>query len=105
MLNLDQLKQILDLVRQHELSELEIEQDGVRIKVRKDAHGSVVAVHPPTPAQAQSTAPPSPANAGSPSPVAAPLAAAAPEAEIELAVVKSPIVGTFYRSSEPGAAP
>ena len=28
----------------------------------------------------------------------------AADAEIELAVVKSPIVGTFYRSSEPGAA-
>ena len=31
-------------------------------------------------------------------------AADASDAEIELAVVKSPIVGTFYRSSEPGAA-
>ena len=30
-------------------------------------------------------------------------AAAAEDAEIELAVVKSPIVGTFYRASEPGA--
>jgi acetyl-CoA carboxylase biotin carboxyl carrier protein len=28
----------------------------------------------------------------------------AADAEIELAVVKSPIVGTFYRSSEPGSA-
>src|SRR5262249_47809109 len=40
-------------------------------------------------------------------PVMAPAAGAVPAAaagtEIELAVVKSPIVGTFYRSSEPGA--
>ena len=35
--------------------------------------------------------------------MAAPVAADADETEIELAVVKSPIVGTFYRSSEPGA--
>jgi acetyl-CoA carboxylase biotin carboxyl carrier protein len=35
--------------------------------------------------------------------VQAPVDAAA-DAEIELAVVKSPIVGTFYRSAEPGAA-
>jgi acetyl-CoA carboxylase biotin carboxyl carrier protein len=34
----------------------------------------------------------------------APAAAEAGETEIELAVVKSPIVGTFYRSSEPGTA-
>jgi acetyl-CoA carboxylase biotin carboxyl carrier protein len=48
------------------------------------------------------------AAASVPTPVAAapgaPAAAdAAVETEIELAVVKSPIVGTFYRSSEPGA--
>jgi acetyl-CoA carboxylase biotin carboxyl carrier protein len=36
-----------------------------------------------------------------PAPGAAP---AAPDTDIELAVVKSPIVGTFYRSSEPGSA-
>jgi acetyl-CoA carboxylase biotin carboxyl carrier protein len=35
---------------------------------------------------------------------ASPAAAAAADAEIELAVVKSPIVGTFYRSPEPGAS-
>ena len=39
MLNLDELKQILELVRQHDLSELEIEQEGTRIKIRKDASG------------------------------------------------------------------
>jgi acetyl-CoA carboxylase biotin carboxyl carrier protein len=50
--------------------------------------------------------------AAAPGPAAAPVsapqaAAAAPvpaESEIELAVVKSPIVGTFYRSAEPGAS-
>jgi acetyl-CoA carboxylase biotin carboxyl carrier protein len=51
---------------------------------------------------------PSAAPAAPPPAVATPAAAVAPEAagdaEIELAVVKSPIVGTFYRSSEPGAA-
>ena len=31
------IKQILDLVREHELSEFEIEHDGLRLKVRKDA--------------------------------------------------------------------
>jgi acetyl-CoA carboxylase biotin carboxyl carrier protein len=36
--------------------------------------------------------------------VAAPTASDVADAEIELAVVKSPIVGTFYRSPEPGAS-
>ena len=36
-MDLDQLKQILDLVRQHDLSEFEIEHEGLRLKIRKDA--------------------------------------------------------------------
>jgi acetyl-CoA carboxylase biotin carboxyl carrier protein len=39
-----------------------------------------------------------------PAAIAAPGPLAADDTELELAVVKSPIVGTFYRSSEPGAA-
>jgi len=58
-MDLHQIKQILDLVREHELSEFEIEHDGLRLKIRKEANGAHV--------------------------------------------VTSPIVGTFYRSSEPGS--
>ena len=100
-MDLDTLKQILNLVREHELSELEVEQDGLRLKIRKD---SVVVVSGPPqnlaagPAGSSMSA----ASAGS---SAAPTATAleAGDSEIELAVVKSPIVGTFYRSPEPGA--
>ena len=111
MMDLEQIKQILDLVREHDLSEFEIEHDGLRLKVRKDANGSHVVTLPAPPAPLvlpPSTASPSSATPGPAAPMAAPTMAAAPadaaDAEIELAVVKSPIVGTFYRSSEPGAA-
>jgi acetyl-CoA carboxylase biotin carboxyl carrier protein len=104
-MDLTQLKQILELVREHELAEFEVEHDGMRLKIRKDA---VVAAGPqvaPPHGDALLHAPP---KAAAPAPVAAPdpmtpVAGAADEAEIELAVVKSPIVGTFYRASEPGA--
>jgi len=102
IINLEQLKQILDLVREHELSELEIEQEGVRLKIKKDATGSLVVqpaaglpVAATSPGTARPAVPPLP-----PIPVAA---MADGEADVELAVVKSPIVGTFYRSPEPGA--
>ena len=45
-MDLDTLKQILDLVREHELSELEVEQDGLRLKIRKDAAAPVVVAVP-----------------------------------------------------------
>ncbi len=108
-MDLEQLKQILDLVREHELSEFELEHDGLRVKIRKDANGAHVVALPAAPAM--------PVMLPTAMPVAAPAAPAATtpgasasgngdaaEAEVELAVVKSPIVGTFYRSPEPGAA-
>jgi len=102
-MDLDTLKQILDLVREHELSELEVEQDGLRLKIRKDSAVMVAAPLPPPPSRsaeaASSAALPTVPSAG---PATVGLENA--ESEIELAVVKSPIVGTFYRSPEPGAA-
>ena len=102
-MDLETLKQILDLVREHEVSELEVEQDGLRLKIRKDS-AVVVPVSPPlvpsrTPdvADVPASAPTLPSTPTS-------VALENSEAEIELAVVKSPIVGTFYRSPEPGAA-
>ena len=104
-MDLDNLKQILELVRQHDLSEFEIEHEGLKLKIRKDARAASSApAVPPIPASggAVSTAAgptPSPAQAGAPD------SEADGVEEVELAVVKSPIVGTFYRSSEPSAPP
>jgi acetyl-CoA carboxylase biotin carboxyl carrier protein len=107
-MDLQQIKQILELVREHELSEFEIEHDGLRLKVRKDANGSH-AITMPGPAPMPALIAPPSGSIVTPA-AAAPAALPSPatpadtaETEIELAVVKSPIVGTFYRSSEPGA--
>ena len=43
-LDLEQLKQILTLVRDHELSEFEVEHEGLRLRIRKDALPGVAAV-------------------------------------------------------------
>jgi len=110
-MDLNQIKQILDLVREHELSEFEIEHEGLRLKIRKDANGAHHLVSLPLPAAPAVALPAAAGVSPSPGPVATSGTAAAPaaadagaDAEIELAVVKSPIVGTFYRSPEPGTA-
>jgi acetyl-CoA carboxylase biotin carboxyl carrier protein len=106
-MDLNQLKELLDLVREHELSEFEIEHEGLRLKVRKDGVNTIVAPSPApiaAPVPVPGTAPSGPSSV--PPPVAAqgPTSVdAAGDTEIELAVVKSPIVGTFYRSPEPGS--
>jgi acetyl-CoA carboxylase biotin carboxyl carrier protein len=82
-MNLDEIRQILDLVREHELAEFELEREGLRLRVRKAGGEVAVAAPAVAPAPAAPTPPETPG--------------------VELAVIKSPIVGTFYRSSEPGA--
>jgi acetyl-CoA carboxylase biotin carboxyl carrier protein len=102
-MDLETLKQILDLVREHEVSELEVEQDGLRLKIRKDSAVLVPAPSPHVPSRPADVAvAPAPAPTLPSTPTSVALENS--EAEIELAVVKSPIVGTFYRSPEPGAA-
>jgi acetyl-CoA carboxylase biotin carboxyl carrier protein len=100
-MNVDAIKQILDLVREHELTEFELEQAGVKLRVRKQGAA------PPVPAPLPQVMAPLPA------PVAAPLVAAVPtavpapaapaEEPLELSIVTSPIVGTFYRSPDPSS--
>jgi acetyl-CoA carboxylase biotin carboxyl carrier protein len=100
-MNLDVIKDILELVRQHDLAEFEFEQDGLKLRIRK-AGGQVAFVAPTAPV----ALPPGPAGPTPISvPVTPPTGEPAPEASdpVDLAVIKSPIVGTFYRSSEPGA--
>jgi acetyl-CoA carboxylase biotin carboxyl carrier protein len=97
-MDLEDIKQILDLVREHDLAELEVERDGLKVRIRKA--GAQVAM---VPASAPVGEPPA-APATAPAPPAAPAAPAVGEGD-ELAVIKSPIVGTFYRSAEPGARP
>jgi acetyl-CoA carboxylase biotin carboxyl carrier protein len=101
-MNVDAIKQILDLVREHELTEFELEQAGVKLRVRKQGAA------PPAPAQpAQQMVPlaaPVLAPAVAAGPTAVPASAAAPvEEPLELSVVTSPIVGTFYRSPDPSS--
>jgi acetyl-CoA carboxylase biotin carboxyl carrier protein len=104
-MDFDDIERILELVRQHELVEFELERDGWKLRLRKA--GASFQVLPPQlqPAPVPSAAPAASAPVQTAAPPAAPVGAAtAEETEVELAVVKSPIVGTFYRSAEPGAS-
>lgn len=101
-MDFEDIERILELMRQHELSEFELEREGLKLRVRKTPTG-FTAMPPPG-------AIPNGAPAVAPPPLAAPPPTSLPpapeeieEAAVELAVVKSPIVGTFYRAPEPGA--
>jgi acetyl-CoA carboxylase biotin carboxyl carrier protein len=103
-MNFDEIHKILELMREHELSEFELEHDNFKIRIQKQGGGHWVAAAPHAPG-GQAVPPAAPASTAASGTVPAPSAADAPDEEMELAVVKSPIVGTFYLAPEPGAKP
>jgi acetyl-CoA carboxylase biotin carboxyl carrier protein len=100
-MDFDEIKQILDMMREHDIAEFELERDNVKLRLRKTAaeHWSA----PPAPSHPQYPPPlPSGPSVAGAAVDSSPVLASAEEA-LDLAVVKSPIVGTFYRAPEPGA--
>jgi acetyl-CoA carboxylase biotin carboxyl carrier protein len=100
MMEFEDIERILELVRQHDLAEFEVESDGMKLRVRK---ASAAFPMPPGIPQTPLAPPVSPQVSSTVVPSVPSLPPPADEESVELAVVKSPIVGTFYRSSEPGA--
>ena len=96
-MDLRKLKKLIDLVQESGISELEVTEGEEKVRIAKHSTG-------PAPTNYVTQAPVMHA-----APAAAAPAAAAPAASDpglpEGHVVKSPMVGTFYRASAPGAKP
>jgi acetyl-CoA carboxylase biotin carboxyl carrier protein len=95
-MDLRKLKKLIDLVEESGIAELEVTEGEEKVRItRVSANAQVTYAQP-----MQFAAPAAPAAA------AAPVAeAAAPAAANTANAVKSPMVGTFYRSASPGAKP
>ncbi|MCP5266271.1 MAG: acetyl-CoA carboxylase biotin carboxyl carrier protein [Burkholderiaceae bacterium] len=96
-MDLRKLKTLIDLVAESNISELEITEGDGRVRIAKAAAPAPAAVYA-MPPQAMAAAP----VAAAPAPVAAasdPVTATQPSGHS----IKSPMVGTFYRSAQPGA--
>ena len=100
-MDLKQIKQIIDLMKRSELSEFEFEEEGFKIKIKRGSGGLPIissapqSAHPfpitaPETAPAQGKSPPQGTASGD---------------EVGFASVKSPLVGTFYRSPSPENPP
>ncbi len=94
-MDLRKLKTLIDLVSESNISELEITEAEGKVRIVK---ASAAAAQAPMMMMA---AAPAPAMVASPQAAAAPAPAVEPEETGHL--VKSPMVGTFYRASSPGA--
>ena len=97
-MDLRKLKKLIDLVEESGIAELEITEGEEKVRISRVSQSSVQATVTPVaqPASATVVQPAAPA-------VTAAASAPAVPAEPEGHVVKSPMVGTFYRSPSPGA--
>lgn len=95
-MDLRKLKKLIDLVQESGISELEVTEGEEKVRIAKHAAAAPATYYAPPPpaAPAAASAPTSPAPA-------AEGASALPDGH----VVKSPMVGTFYRAGAPGAKP
>lgn len=101
LIDAELIRELAKLIDETGLSEIEIERDGQRLRVVRQATQHVLAPAPlpsPLPVPAQNTPP-----AANPTP--AQPADAVMDWANHPGVVKSPMVGTAYRAPEPGAAP
>lgn len=94
-MDLKDIKAIIDLMKKNSVAEFEMEKEGFKIRLKRSGGGSPVVAYEDAPQIAYAPAP-----LAAPAPGAAPAPAAAPSG-IE---IKSPMIGTFYRSPSPEAA-
>jgi len=111
--DLPEVERVLEFMQRHGLEEFEYERAGFRVRLKKPSGYSQPAYHAPAPVSfapsPATTEAPRTATPASPGAGAAGASAAggppAPAESLDLHIVKSPIVGTYYASPSPDAAP
>ena len=100
-IDIEQVKELVQLMVDNELSELDVSEGESKIKLRRGASGEVVMT---TPAMQSGQVMPVAVTAMAPATTAVPEAAPA-EPEQSLTEIKSPMVGTFYAAESPDVGP
>ena len=100
-MDLRKLKKLIDLVEESGIAELEITEGEEKVRISRSTPSMQISA-PPAVTYPPQPAPAAPAAIASPPPTVTPVTAAA-EILPQGHMVKSPMVGTFYRSSAPGS--
>ena len=87
--DVERIRQIIELMEQHELSEVDLQQGDEKIKLNR---GSAAPIYSPPPAYA------APVVAGAPP-------APAPDGNADTITIKAPMIGTFYARANPDSEP
>src|SRR5262249_9175772 len=104
-MNLKEIKELVRFLKEEEITEFELERGDVKVRIKRGSgtfentpSERIIAVHPAISTPISQSVPVS----TSAPPIQEP---ARNEAQEELHIVKSPIVGTYYESPSPGSPP
>ena len=104
--NMDELRELIALLRENGLAEFELEREGIRVRLRREGT-FVPGLYPTEMAQPSltpvATSRPAPTTGGSSPAHPGAQAETAASEDQDLTIIPSPIVGTFYRSPSPTA--
>ncbi len=98
-MNVKEIKELLELMAEHNVGEIEIEKDNAKIKLRKMATGQIVMQSAPQVAAPMQTM------VQSQAPAQASAASGQPGTEEGVTIFRSPMVGTFYAAPAPDQPP
>lgn len=101
-MDIRKIKKLIELVEESGITELEVTEEEGTVRISRAAPAAAPVQYVAAPQVAAPTPVAAPAQAA---PASAPAAAPAPAAEVSGHAVRSPMVGTFYRSPSPEAAP
>ncbi len=108
--NLEELRELIALLRDNGLAELELEREDFRVRLRREgaapsgAHGHYIQVPAPVAVGSPPSSAANPPSSAASAPAGAAAASSASDDQ-DLHLITSPIVGTFYRSPSPTAEP
>ena len=99
-MDIRKVKKLIELLEESGVAEIEIQEGEESVRISRYSQSA------PPPPPAPVAAPVAPPPVAAPAPAAEPAPETAAEAEVpEGHVIKSPMVGTFYRAPSPGASP
>jgi len=110
-MTIEEIRELMKVVAETGISELEVQRGENRVRIRRtpevNAHNIVLPAQPAVAAPAPAPSAPAPAQPPAATPAQAPPTpeTTEPPSDATLVYVKSPIVGTFYEASAPGAPP
>src|SRR5215212_6375294 len=97
--NMDELRELVALLRDNGLAELELERSDFRVRLRRESIAAEPSQFTEPPAVAKQSSQPAPSGPSHPGTQAT----TAASQDQDLYIIPSPIVGTFYRSPSPSA--